>query len=503
MVCAASSWISYLALAEPGSSGVMLLVLGVLVAISVLFSRVVDRIGVPVMLLFLGVGMLAGSEGIGRFPFEDYSLAVRLGNVALVLILFDGGFNTSAAAVRQVLYPSVVLATAGVAATAGLVAVFARLLGLSWTEAALLGAVVSSTDAAAVFAVLRGGSLHLQPKIGHTVEVESCLNDPMAIILTLAIIDAILSQKMPGWPAALSVVVQLVVGAGVGLLIGGLGRWLLPKVSLGTVGLYPVLTLAVAFISFGAATLAFGSGVMAVFITGVILGNSPLPYKNGLARVHDAMAWLSQVGMFLMMGLLVSPSRLMQVAGIGLAVGLFLAVAARPLAVFPLLLPFGYTFKQISYIGWVGLRGSVPIILGTFPVLAQVPGAERVFDTVFFIVVVSSIIPGSTLRWVTRWAKLNVPERPAPQTALEINSPHPLDGELVAFLISPAVAVAGAALREIELPPRASVVLVIRGSQVLAARGDTVLREGDHAYVFFRYEDRPFIELLFGRPQST
>ena len=497
------TWFSFLSLAEPDSTGVMLLVLGVLVAISAVFSRVVDRLGVPVMLLFLGVGMLAGGEGILGYPFENYGLAVRLGNVALVLILFDGGFNTSAAAIRQVLYPSVVLATAGVAATAALVAVFARFLGLSWSEATLLGAVVSSTDAAAVFAVLRGGSLHLQPKVGHTVEVESCLNDPMAIILTLTIIEAITSQKLPGWSAALSVVVQLVVGAGVGVIIGGLARKLLPTVSLGTVGLYPVLTLSVAFISFGAATLAYGSGVMAVFITGVILGNSPLPYKNGLARVHDAMAWLSQVGMFLMMGLLVFPSRLMQVAGIGLAVGLFLALVARPLSVIPLLLPFGYSIKQVAYIGWVGLRGSVPIILGTFPVLAGVPGAERVFDTVFFIVVVSSVIPGSTLRWVTRLAKLNIPERPAPQTALEINSPHPLEGELVAFLISPAVAVCGASLRQIELPSKASVVLVIRGSHVLAARGDTVLQEGDHAYVYFRYEDRPFVELLFGRPQSV
>jgi cell volume regulation protein A len=186
-----------------------------------------------------------------------------------------------------------------------------------------------------------------------------------------------------------------------------------------------------------------------------------------------------------------------------LAVGLFLALIARPLAVFPLLLPFGYSLKQIAYIGWVGLRGSVPIILGTFPVLAGVPGAERVFDTVFFIVVVSSLIPGSTLRRTTRWAKLNVPERPAPQTALEINSPHPLEGELVAFLISPSVAVCGASLRQIELPAKASVVLVIRGSHVLAARGDTMLQEGDHAYVYFRYEDRPFVELLFGRPQNT
>ncbi len=489
-------------MSEPYTSAVVLVALGALAVVSVMLSRVVDRIGVPVLLLFLGLGMLGGSEGIGRFPFENYAVAVRLGTIALVLILFDGGFNTATAAVRQVLWPAMILATFGVAATAALVALFSHFLGLGWTEAMLLGAVVSSTDAAAVFAVLRGGRLNLKPRVGRTVEVESCINDPMAVILTTVVIEAVMTRHAPGLRAVLDVAVQLAVGAGMGLACGWTGRALLARASLRTAGLYPVLTLALAFFSFGAATLAQGSGFLSVFVTGVVLGNSPLPNKSALSRVHEGLAWMSQVGMFLMMGLLVFPSRLADVALTGLAVGLFLTFVARPLAVLPCLLPFRYPLNEIGYIGWVGLRGSVPIILATLPVLAHVPGAERIFDTVFFIVVLSSIIPGATLRYVTRWAGLSVRERPIPEAALEINSPHPLDGELVPFLIEPPVAVCGAVLREIELPPGAAVVLVARGKSVIAARGDTRLESGDHAYVFFPPGQRPLIELLFGRSES-
>jgi cell volume regulation protein A len=492
-----------LAMSEPWSSGVVLVALGTLALVSVLLSRVVDRIGVPVLLLFLALGMLGGSQGIGGIPFENYGLAVRLGTVALVLILFDGGFNTTALAVRQVLWPATVLATVGVAATAGLLAVFVRLLGVEWPEALLLGAVVSSTDAAAVFAVLRGGRLNLKPSVGRTVEVESCVNDPMAVILTTAVIDAIIAQRLPGMSTVASVFVQLAVGAGMGLACGWIGRMLLTRASLRTAGLYPVLTLALAFISFGAATLAWGSGFLAVFVTGVVLGNARLPNKSALSRVHEALAWMSQVGMFLMMGLLVFPSHLLDVAFTGLAAGLFLTFVARPLAVLPCLLPFRYPLNEIGYIGWVGLRGAVPIVLATFPVLANVPGAERIFNTVFFIVVISSVIPGSTLRAVTRWMGLSVRQRPAPEAALEINSPHRMEGELIAFLIEPPAAVCGAALREIELPQGAAVVLIVRGKEVIAARGSVRLEQGDHAFVFFKEVQRPVIELLFGRPADA
>lgn len=492
-----------LAVQEPYATAGLLLAFGALITISVLFSRSVDRIGVPIVLLFLVLGMLAGSEGIGGIAFNDYGAAVRFGTAALVLILFDGGLNTSVGSIRQALYPSLLLATVGVVLTAGLLAVFARLLGLPWQLALLLGAVVSSTDAAAVFAVLRGGRLNLKPRVGRTLEVESCINDPMAVILTVSMIQILLAAGTPAWRMLLNVPIQLAVGAVMGLLIGFGARWLLRRVHLTTVGLYPVLTLAVAFLSYGATTLVEGSGFLAVYVTAVVLGASEaIPYRSGLARVHDAMAWLSQITMFVMLGLLVFPSQLKEVAWTGLAVALFLAFVARPLAVLPCVLPFRFNWIEAIFISWIGLRGAVPIILATFPVLAQVPGANLIFNIVFFIVVISSIIPGATIRFVTRWLRLDVPERPLPPAVLEINSSHRLNGQLASFYIEPSVAVCGAALREIEFPSSSAVVMIVRGNDLIVARGDTVIEPGDHVYVFYKPEDRPLIELLFGRPEE-
>jgi cell volume regulation protein A len=492
-----------LAMVEPHGTAILLLVLGLLIAFSVLFSRHIDRLGVPIVLLFLVLGMLGGSEGMGGIAFADYSVAVRVGTIYLVLILLDGGMNTTWGAVRRIIVPAGILATVGVALTAALVAVFARVLGLAWMEALLLGAVVSSTDAAAVLAVLRGGHLSLQPRVGNTLEVESCINDPMAVILTVTMIEVTKSPDALRWTLLVGVPLQLAVGAAVGVLLGYLGRRLVRSVRLPTVGLYPALTLALAFLSFGAATMLEGSGLMSVYFTALVLGNSTLPYKSGLVRVHESLAWLSQIALFLMLGLLVFPSHLLPVAGIGLAVALFLAFVARPLAVLLCLLPLRFPSREIGYIGWIGLRGAVPIILGAFPVLAQVPGAERVFNIVFFIVVVSTILPGATIRQVTRWLGLAVPEKPSPGAVLEINSVHPLNAEIASFLIDPATSVCDASLSQIQLPDDAAVTLIVRGSELVAARGQTVLMPGDHVYVFFRPADRRYIELLFGRSESS
>lgn len=487
---------------EPYGTALFLLVIGLMVAMSVLFSRQIDRLGVPVVLLFLVLGMLGGSEGIGRIAFDDFGFAVRVGTIYLVLILFDGGMNTPWGAVRRVVVPAGILATLGVVLTAALLALFARLLGLNWTEALLLGAVVSSTDAAAVLSVLRGGRLHLQPRVGSTLEVESCANDPMAMILTVVMIEVARSPDAIRWTLALAVPMQLAVGAAVGAMLGYAGQRVLRRVHPPTVGLYPALTLAIAFLSFGAATLLEGSGLLSVYVTALVLGNSALPYRSGLARVHESLAWLSQIALFLMLGLLVFPSHLLPVAGIGLAAALFLAFVARPLAVLLCLLPLRFKPREVGYVAWIGLRGAVPIILGAFPVLAEVPGAERVFNIVFFIVVVSTILPGATIRPVTRWLRLAEPEKPTPSAVLEINSAHQLNGEMGSFLIEPAAAVCGASLAEIGLPPDAAVTLIVRGRNLVAARGQTVLEAGDHVYVFFQPDDRRYVELLFGRSES-
>src|SRR3954469_14162077 len=388
---------------EPEATALLLATCGLLLGVSVLFSRASQRTGLPIALLFLIVGMLAGSEGIGGIEFDNYRFAFRIGVVALALILFDGGLNTPLGVLRGVAAPAGLLATVGVAAIAGLTAVGAHFIGLGWPEALLVGAVVSSTDAAAVFSSLRGSGLHLKRRVGVTLEVESGINDPAAIILTTVLTANLLSPVAgPTWRIPAEILVQLVMGAATGFAIGYGGRQLLARLALSTGGLYPVMTLALGLLSLGLATLLRGSGFLAIYLTGLILGNGPLPYRTALLRVHDALAWLSQVGMFLILGLLVFPSRLLGVAGAGLAIAMLLACIVRPAVVALCLAPFRYRPREILYIGWVGLRGAVPIVLATFPLLRGAPGAERLFDLIFIIVVAGAILPGATVAWVTR-----------------------------------------------------------------------------------------------------
>lgn len=475
---------------------------GVLLLTCALLGRTVERVGIPVVFLFLFLGIIAGSEGLGGLAFDDYLFAFRVGTVALILILLDGGLNTSLRAIRQCFLPAVVLATAGVAATAALVAGCGWLLGLTWPEAVLLGAVVSSTDAAAVFAVLRGGGIRLKPRLGATIELESGINDPMAVILTVTATMIFLGRSPGPVQLALDVPLQLLLGLAIGLAVGYSALFLMRRIRLGTVGFYPVLTLGFGLVAFGAATLSLGSGFLAVFAAGVVLGNGPLPYRSGLTRIHDALGWLSQVTMFLMLGLLIFPSALMPVAREGFLIALFLSFVARPLAVLVCLAPFGFPLREILYIGWVGLRGAVPIILAMFPVLSGVPGAQKVFNIVFFIVAMSALLPGVTIRWLTRRLGLEAEGTPTPPAVLEVNSTSALTSELISFYITEPLAVCGATLADIPFPTESAVALVIRGEDLLAPRGTTVLRPGDHVYVFCRIQDKPLIELLFGRPQQ-
>ncbi len=489
---------------EPTATALLLVTFGVLLATAILFSRVSERVGVPVLLIFIIIGMLAGSEGVGGIVFEDYGFAFRVGTIALALILFDGGLNTPVAGLRSVMAPAGILATVGVMGTTALVAIFARFLGYAAAPALLLGAVVSSTDAAAVFAVLRASGLNLKRRVSTTLEVESGANDPMAVILTIAITTSIVAgEGIPAvGPLLTEVVTQLVIGMLAGLAAGYGGRALINRLRLPAGGLYPILTISFACLAFGVATLSAGSGFLAVYVAGAVLGDGDLPYRRSLVRVHDAVAWLGQVVMFLLLGLLVSPSRLIDAAWPGLMIGLFLAFIARPLVVAVCLAPFRYPLKETAYIGWVGLRGAVPIILASYPILAGAAGAERMFDVVFFIVVVGALIPGSTVSWVTRWLKLESAEPPPASAILEIESMRPLEGELMSFYIDAALPVTGVAMSELPFPEGSAATLIVRGQKLIAPRGGTVLLEGDHVFVFARPADLPFIQLLFGRPSD-
>ena len=488
---------------EPAATALLLTICGVLLAVSVVSSRASQRIGVPITLFFLAVGILAGSEGIGKIPFDDYRLAFRMGSVALALILFDGGLNTPIEVIRRVWAPAGVLASIGVLLVAGLVAGAAHLGGLGWPEALVLGAIVSSTDAAATFAVLRASGLQLKRRVAATLEVESGVNDPTAVILTTSLTFNLLRPgELEPAGMVLGIGTELLIGAVVGLGAGYAGRNLIGRLQLVTSGLYPALLLAFGFLSFGVATLAHGSGFLAVYLAGIVLGNGPLPYRAGLLRIFDALAWLAQIGMFLMLGLLAFPSRLGETASLGLAVALALALLIRPLVVALCLTPFRFPPAETLFIGWVGLRGAVPIVLATFPVLVGAPGADRIFNLVFFICVVGAIIPGGTVAWATRRLGLELREPPAPHAVLAIESRVPLEGELVSFYIDEALVVCGLRLDELDFPEGASVALIVRGNRLVPPKGSTTLDAGDHVYVVVQEEDRPLIQLMFGRPEA-
>lgn len=488
---------------EPSATALLLLIGGLLLTISVLASRWAIRRGIPLALLFLIIGMLAGSDGIGGLVFDDFSLTFRVGTVALVLILFDGGLNTPFRYIRNSIFPASVLATLGVVLTAGLVAAAAALTGLlSWPQAILLGAVVSSTDAAAVFSVLRGSGLNLRKRTSNTLELESGLNDPMAVILTIAAASAVANDVFIGWTTALQALVQLTVGSIVGIAAGFACRGILTHARFISAGLYPVLTVALAMLTFAVPSLMWGSGFLAVYIAAVIIGNGSVPHQSMLRRVHDALAWFSQVCLFLLMGLLVNPMELVQVGWWGLFMALFLAVIARPLAVFLCLLPFGYNWRETSFLGWVGLRGAVPILLATIPVMHGVPNAYFIFNIVFFIVVINAIIPGMTVGWLTHRLGLQIFAPPTPSAVLEIDALESFNKEVRSFFIHEVASVVGTRIVDIPFPDEASALMIVRGADLITPKGNTMILAGDHVYVLCQESDIPLLRLMMGTPEE-
>lgn len=485
--------------AHTGELAVAMLAFGALAGLAAIATRIGRRAPIPLALVFLGLGVAAGSEGLGGIEFDDHVLAYELGTIALVAILFDGGLNTRLERVRPHLGPALVLATAGVVITAGVVAAIARLVGFAWPHALLIGAVTSCTDAAAVFSVLRGGGLHLPARVDATLELESGLNDPMAVILTVAATAYAATGAFDPAALALRVPLELVIGAAIGGAIGAACRVTLARFAPTAIGLVPIVTSASAAIAYGGATLAHGSGFLAVYVAGVAIGGGALPDRAGVRRVHDFLAWVAQVVMFLALGLLVFPHAVVDVAWQGAAIAAALLVLARPLAVLACLAPFRYPRREIVYVGWVGLRGAVPIILSSFPVVAGVPGAHLVFDVVFFVVVLGALVQGTTVGALTRTLELDEPRPPPPPAALEIASSRPLDETIACYHVDPATAVCGLTIADLPFPEHAAVMLVVRGGELIAARGSTRFTAGDHVFVFCRPDDEATLALWFGR----
>ena len=488
---------------QPSSLPIVLTVFAILMIASAVLSGASQRVGVPLVLAFLVLGIAAGRAGLAQMLSQNYRAYFDFGTVALVLILFDGGLNTPLAQLGSGLAPAAVLATVGVVATAALVALVARALDFSWPQAFLLGAIVAPTDAAAVFPILRGSGLQLKKRIGATLELESGLNDPVAVVLTIVITQSIVHHSSVTVGPLVAIPVALIIGGTLGIAIGYGGRLLLLRARLPAGGMYPILTLALALFAFGLPALVRGSGFLAVYAAAVVIGNGTLPYRGGILRVHDAAAWLCQIALYLLLGSLAQPSELFRLAPTGIALGLFLALVARPISVVLCLLPFGYSPREILYVGWVGLRGAVPIVLAIYPVMAGVEGAREIFNLVFFIVVVSALVPGATVRWMTTWLQLKADEAIPPPALLEIISTRVLTGaEIVSFFVSKSAAACGARISELPLPREATVILLIRESELIPPKGATMLAPGDHVYVLCPPEDRRLVHLIFGRSEG-
>ncbi|MBI2537875.1 MAG: potassium/proton antiporter [Gemmatimonadetes bacterium] len=476
----------------------LILLGGVLLILGIVSSKLSSRVGLPVLVLFLLVGMLAGSEGPGGIAFENYALAHGVGTAALVMILFDGGLRTDMTTFRRVIVPSVALASIGVFLTAAGVALAARaILELPWLDAMLLGSVVSSTDAAAVFAVLRSKGVRVRQRVAATLELESGSNDPMAVLLTVACIELLLGRLTPGAGVAWLFLKQLALGAAVGWLVGRATGVVVNRINLDAAGLYPVLTGAAALLAYGAAASVGGSGFLAVYIAGVMVGSRRLLFRRGVYLFHDGVAWLAQITMFVLLGLLSFPSRLVSAAGPALLVAGTLVLVARPLAVAVCLLPFRFSAREVGFIAWGGLKGAVPIILATYPLLRGLPGAEALFDVVFFAVVVSAVTQGWTLPLTARLLRLQRPPVPEPPVTLEITSLKDVEGDIVEYTLAGDFPAARRRIRDLSLPDGALVAMVVRGQQMIPPRGSTQLLPADHVFVLLRPETRWLVDRVF------
>ncbi|MCL4868552.1 MAG: potassium/proton antiporter [Anaerolineae bacterium] len=458
-----------------------LIALSVLLITSVLASKLSDRFGVPALLIFLILGMVLGSDGLGGINFDDPALAQSVGVVALVLILFSGGLDTDWQTVRPVFKHGLWLSTLGVFMTAVVVGGCAHLfLGLSPLEGLLLGAIVSSTDAAAVFSILRSKGVNLKGQLRPLLELESGSNDPMAIFLTIGLIQLLTE---PG--SSLATLLLLFVGQFfIGGLVGyGMGRGfvlLVNRIKLGYEGLYPVLTLGLMLFTYGFATAIGGNGFLAVYLAALVAGSSDFIHKRSLLRFHDGLAWLMQITMFLTLGLLVFPTRLLPIVGSGLLIAGCLIFVARPLAVFLTLLPTRFSWREKAYLSWVGLRGAVPIVLATYPLLAGLPQADLIFNVIFFVVLTSVLLQGVTVSRMAHWFQVAAPMPRRPVYPLEYNPVSGMQGGLKEVIIPIDSHLVGRTIVEIGFPRDFLIILIARGDKFVIPSGGTVLEGDDH-----------------------
>jgi cell volume regulation protein A len=481
-----------------GHDAELILVAGALLAAGTFAALLAERMRVPGLLLFLALGMLAGSEGIGGLEFNDAELARTLGTIALILILFEGGLTAGWPEIRPVLGTAASLALVGTIVTALAAGLAAKwIFGLSTLEGMIVGSAIAATDSAAIFAVLRRSTL--EKRLARSLEGESGMNDPVALLLVIGFIEWI---QQPGYgivDMAGLLALKLALGTAIGLGLGRLAVAALDKVRLPTDGIYPVATIAIAGVAYGLAEVAHGSGLLATYLTALALGSGSIPARRTIVAFHEGVGWVAQIALFVLLGLLVFPSTLPDVAVEGLALSAVLIVVARPLAAFVATIPFSLDLRERAMLGWAGLRGATPIWLATFPVVAGLGGGQELFSIVFFVVVTSTLIQGASFEPLAQRLGLTTDEPALPKRLLESGRIRRMGGDVVSYRLRPEAAAAGHRVRELGLPREALVNVIVRDGRAIPPRGSTELREGDELHVLVRSELREEVETLTRR----
>jgi cell volume regulation protein A len=484
------------------SDAELMLAAGALLAAGIGASLLAGRLRLPGLVLFLGLGMAIGSEGTGWINFDDYELARTIGVIALALILFEGGLTSGYLEIRPVLRPAISLAVVGTIVTAvvtGLVA--AWLLGFSTLEGLLLGSILASTDGAAIFALLRGSTL--RRRLARTLEAESGFNDPVAVLLVLGFIDWIQQPDYGIGDMAWLFARELGIGLAVGVAVGAAAVWTFRRINLQTGGLYPVASVAAVGIAYGGAAIIDGSGFLAVYLAGLALGGSHIPAKRTITAFHEGVAWVAQIALFLTLGLLVFPNQLGDVIFKGTLVALVVALVARPLATALATAFDHFGARERLILGWAGLRGAVPVVLATFPVISHVPHSLEFFNIVFFAVVISTIVQGTTFEPVAHALGTTSAEPALPRPLAESGTIRGLGAEVVEYVVGEQDAIAGRRIRELGLPRQALVSVIVRGDEAIPPRGSTRVEPGDRLHVMVRQEVAEEFDALIERWRAT